>query len=220
MKDILLTEESWIGDDLSILEEGNEDKSNKRLKIVGPFIVMDKKNGNDRVYGSEETIPAVERYINEWVTPNRAMGELNHPGEPRVNPERACIKIEELTLDRDNMVYMGKAKVLKSPMGMIVSSLIEDDIRFGVSSRMTGRLDKFTRRATNLRVVTAGDVVTDPSASDAMVESLMEHREYLTNENGDFDRAFEDFKGSLDRKGRASVDSILFKFLEDVALKL
>lgn len=216
----LLTENSWIGESMNTTLEEDLNGVGKRMKIVGPFIVMDKKNGNGRIYGNEECIPAVEKYIQEWVLPKRAMGELNHPGIPRVNPERACIKIEELTLDRDNMVYMGKAKVLKTGLGPIVQGLLEEDIRLGVSSRMTGSVDAYSKRTRNLRVVTAGDVVTDPSASDAMVEYLMEHREYLTDQNGNFERAFEDFRGDLDKKGLKTVDSILSKFLEDVALKL
>ena len=113
------------------------------------------------------------------------MGELNHPAEPVVNPERAAIMTESLSKTRaaDAVYYEGKAKVLSTPMGQIVENLLSDGVKIGVSSRGLGSLNQ-TREGYNMVgndfiLTTAADVVFDPSAQSSFVEGVFEQAEWI-----------------------------------------
>ena len=113
-----------------------EEKSGNQpstMYIKGPYMQCEEVNKNKRVYDSGEMDKEVNRYINEMVRTNRSMGELNHPTQAEVNLERACHLVTEL--NRSGNVYYGKSKVLTTPMGQIVRSLINDGVRVGMSSR-------------------------------------------------------------------------------------
>lgn len=164
----------------------NESNGKSGLYIQGPFIQMDIVNGNKRIYPSAHTAPAVDAYIAEKVSTNRALGELNHPGHPHINPERACIKI--VSLHRDGSNYIGKAKVLESlPMGAIVAGLINEGVQMAVSSRGVGSVKMDSRGVSvvqsDFKLFTGADVVSDPSAPDAFVTAIMENKEWVY-ENG------------------------------------
>ena len=126
-----------------------------------------------------------KRYIDK----KRALGELNHPAEPVVNPERAAILTE--SLEQDGIYYKGKAKVLSTPMGKIVENLLDDGVTVGVSSRGLGSL-KPTRMGHNevqsdFVLTTAADIVFDPSAQSSFVEGVYEQAEWIY-ESGIFSR--------------------------------
>ena len=123
---------------------------------------------------------AVQKYKKDYVNKNRALGELNHPAEPVVNPERAAIMTTELVKDKN--FYVGKAKVLSTPMGKIVENLLGDGCTVGVSSRGLGSLKP--QNGTNVvqedfMLTTAADVVFDPSAQSAFVEGVYEGKEWI-----------------------------------------
>lgn len=165
--------------DVDILTEGKGDS--KKLFISGPFLQAEKVNRNGRVYPQHVMDAAVERYINDYVKQSRGLGELNHPAEPMVNPERAAIMTTELK--KDGIYYIGKAKVLSTPMGKIVENLLNDGVKIGVSSRGLGTL-KPTREGINevqsdFMLTTAADVVFDPSAQSSFVEGVMEECEWI-----------------------------------------
>lgn len=162
------------------------ESDNKSLHITGPFIQMDVVNGNGRLYPSEYIPAQIEKYIAEKITTGRAVGELNHPNHPEVNYERACIKITELT--RNGSDYIGKAKVLESlPLGQIVAGLLREGVKIGVSSRALGslktRADGVKIVQPDYRLMTAADVVSEPSAPDALVTAIMESKDWIF-ENG------------------------------------
>ena len=165
--------------DTEILVE--ETKSgDKKLYITGPFLLFGKQNRNGRVYSESVMDSAVKLYQKEYIDTNRALGELNHPQSLQVDPERACIKIESLVKDKD--YYHGKAKVLSTPMGKILEALLNDGVKVGVSSRGMGSTTRrgiITEVGNDFRMTTAADVVMDPSAHDAFVESIMEQKEYM-----------------------------------------
>lgn len=174
----LIREETNFSD-FDLLTEGTGDK--KSLYIRGPFLQAEKVNRNNRVYPQKIMDMAVERYIKEYVKENRALGELNHPPEPIVNPERAAILTTELK--KDGIYYVGTAKVLSTPMGKIVENLLNDGVKVGVSSRGLGSL-KSTREGINevqgdFMLTTAADVVFDPSAQAAFVEGIYESKEWI-----------------------------------------
>ena len=164
----------------------NESDGKKGLYITGPFIQMDVVNGNRRIYPSEYIPTQIDKYITEKIKTDRAVGELNHPSHPEVNYERACIKIVELT--RQGSDYHGKAKVLESlPLGSIVAGLLREGVKIGVSSRALGSLktrhDGVKIVQPDYKLMTAADVVSEPSAPDALVTAIMESKEWVF-ENG------------------------------------
>lgn len=155
--------------------------SEKTRFITGPFLMFDKQNRNGRVYPQSIMDEAVGLYRKNFIDTNRALGELNHPaGRVQVDPERACVMITEMK--KDGNYYMGKAKVLSTPLGKLVECLLNDGVRLGVSSRGIGSVVQrgLIKEVKNDYRITAGaDVVHDPSVENAFVESLMEQKEYM-----------------------------------------
>ena len=165
--------------DVSVLTEGKGD--NKRLYISGPFLQAEKVNRNNRVYPMSVMEKAVSDYQEKYINEKRALGELNHPAEPIVNPERAAIMTTELK--RNGIYFEGKAKVLSTPMGKIVENLLNDGVKIGVSSRGLGSLKPMREGCNEVQgdfmLTTAADVVFDPSAQTAFVEGVMESVEWI-----------------------------------------
>lgn len=170
---------------MQIITEGKGD--NKKMFIKGPFLQAEKVNRNNRVYPERVMDMAVEKYIEEYVEKNRALGELNHPAEPQVNPERAAILTTELT--KSGIYYEGKAKVLSTPMGKIVENLLSDGVTIGVSSRGLGSLKPvkgINEVQEDFVLTTAADVVFDPSAQAAFVEGVFEGAQWVMESTGVF----------------------------------
>ena len=175
----LIAENIPAFNDVSVLVEGKGD--NKRLYIQGPFLQAEKVNRNNRVYPMNTMEKAVAKYTEEYIKESRALGELNHPAEPVVNPERAAIMTTELK--KNGIYFEGKAKVLSTPMGRIVENLLNDGVKIGVSSRGLGSLRQ-TREGYNevqgdFMLTTAADVVFDPSAQSSFVEGIHEGAEWI-----------------------------------------
>ena len=161
-----------------VLKEGSGDS--KKLYITGPFLQAEKINRNGRVYPQHVMDKAVMRYKMDYIDQKRSLGELNHPAEPMVNPERAAIMTE--ALDKSGIYYEGKAKVLSTPCGKIVEALINDGVKIGVSSRGLGSLkekNKYKEVQEDFVLTTAADIVFDPSAQDSFVEGIYEEAEWI-----------------------------------------
>tara|TARA_R100001480_G_scaffold36164_1_gene48728 strand:+ start:1507 stop:2157 length:651 start_codon:yes stop_codon:yes gene_type:complete len=161
-----------------IVESRNGKKS---LYIEGVFLQGNIKNRNGRMYPMETLRREVSRYNESNVVAGRALGELGHPDGPTVNLDRVSHKIVSLKESGSN--FVGKAKILNTPMGKIASSLIGEGVKLGVSSRGIGSL-KMTREGTNVvgddfMLATAADIVADPSAPDAFVEGIMEGKDWV-----------------------------------------
>ena len=161
-----------------IVEQKNGKKS---MYIEGVFLQGNIKNRNGRMYPMETLRREVGRYNENHVQSGRALGELGHPDGPTVNLDRVSHKIVSLRENGSN--FIGKAKILSTPMGKIASSLIEEGVKLGVSSRGIGSL-KQTREGVNIvgddfMLATAADIVADPSAPDAFVEGIMEGKEWV-----------------------------------------
>ena len=156
-------------------------KGKKSMYIEGVFLQGNIKNRNGRMYPMETLRREVGRYNENHVTPGRALGELGHPEGPTVNLDRVSHKIVSLKESGSN--FIGKAKILNTPMGKIASSLIDEGVKLGVSSRGIGSL-KPTREGVNVvgddfMLATAADIVADPSAPDAFVEGIMEGKDWV-----------------------------------------
>ena len=157
-----------------------EDGKPKKYFIEGIFMQSEKKNKNGRIYPLDVLEKEVGRYVKEYVEPKRAFGELGHPDGPTVNLDRASHMITSLTKEGKN--FVGRAKILDTPNGKIVKSLIDEGARLGVSSRGMGTLkpDKKAQIVQNdFYLATAADIVADPSAPNAFVEGIMEGREWI-----------------------------------------
>ena len=123
----------------------------------------------------------VNRYNESFVNSGRALGELGHPDGPTVNLDRVSHKITSLKENGQN--FVGKAKILNTPMGKIATNLISEGVKLGVSSRGIGTL-KPSREGYNVvsddfMLATAADIVADPSAPDAFVEGIMEGKDWV-----------------------------------------
>lgn len=159
-----------------------ENRNGKRsLYIEGVFLQGDVCNRNGRMYPMETLRREVGRYNENHVQSGRALGELGHPEGPTVNLDRVSHKIVSLKESGSN--FIGKAKILSTPMGKIAESLINEGVKLGVSSRGVGTL-KPTREGFNVvgedfMLATAADIVADPSAPDAFVSGIMEGKEWV-----------------------------------------
>ena len=161
-----------------IVESKNGKKS---MYIEGVFLQGNIKNRNGRMYPMETLRREVGRYNENHVQSGRALGELGHPDGPTVNLDRVSHKIVSLRENGSN--FIGKAKILSTPMGKIASSLIEEGVKLGVSSRGIGSL-KQTREGVNIvgddfMLATAANIVADPSAPDVFVEGIMEGKDWV-----------------------------------------
>ena len=161
-----------------IVEEKN---GKKQMYIEGIFLQGNICNRNGRMYQMEGLRKEVQRYTENHINSGRALGELGHPDGPTVNLDRVSHKIISLKEDGNN--FIGKAKILSTPMGNIAKSLIGEGVKLGVSSRGIGSL-KQTREGVNIvgddfMLATAADIVADPSAPDAFVEGIMEGKEWV-----------------------------------------
>jgi len=161
-----------------IVEEKN---GKKNMFIEGIFLQGDLQNRNGRMYPMSTLRKEVQRYNENHIQTGRALGELGHPEGPTVNLDRVSHKIVSLKESGTN--FIGKAKILSTPMGKIAESLISEGVKLGVSSRGIGSL-RATREGVNIvgddfLLSTAADIVADPSAPDAFVEGIMEGKEWV-----------------------------------------
>ena len=164
-------------ENVNVISEGNGDS--KKLYIEGVFLQSELKNRNGRMYPFSVLEKEVNRYNEEYVKTNRALGELGHPDGPTVNLDRVSHRITSLKSEGNN--FIGRAQVLDTPMGKIAKSLLEEGVKLGVSSRGMGSIDK--REDCNVvmddfMLATAADIVADPSAPDAFVNGIMEGKEW------------------------------------------
>jgi len=172
----LITEEVT---NVKIITEGKG--ANKKLFIEGVFLQGEIKNRNGRMYPIDTLKREVDRYNEQFVGKGRALGELGHPDGPTVNLDRVSHKITSLVQEGNN--FKGKAQILNTPMGKIASSLLDEGVMLGVSSRGVGSL-KMTNEGHKIvgedfMLATAADIVADPSAPDAFVSGIMEGKEWV-----------------------------------------
>jgi len=167
--------------DVQYLSEEDE-KGKKNYKIKGIFLQGDIKNRNGRIYPVEVLEKEVNRYSQEFINENRAYGELGHPEGPTVNLERVSHMVT--SLKRDGKNFVGEAKIMSTPMGNIVSNIMDDGGKLAVSSRGMGSLQQ--KNGANyvnkdFYLATAADIVADPSAAQAFVQGIMEGKEWIWN---------------------------------------
>ena len=196
-----------------IYEEQNRNAP-ASLYIRGPYMMAEDVNKNNRRYPKDELEREVKRYNEEMIKTQRAMGELNHPTSADVDLEIACHLVTEMHCEGN--IYVGKSKVLSTPCGLIVKSLINDGVKVGMSSRALGTLEEGTKCNTvrNMRLI-AVDCVADPSCPKAFVNGILESKQFVLAADGKFEEAYESFKRGIDTLPKKDVD----KFLTEQILK-
>lgn len=190
-------------DNINVITE--EKDGGKAYFIEGVFMQSDIKNRNGRLYPNGILVKEALRYNKEYVEANRAMGELGHPEGPQLNLDRVSHIIKEMRVDGKNI--WGKAKVMDTPYGKIVKNMIDEGVKFGVSSRGVGSL-RTTKDGINEVQddfnLAAVDIVADPSAPDAFVEGVMEGKEWIW-ENGNW-RQIEVLKQTIQRASKTELE--------------
>ena len=165
-------------EDIQVLTEEKDGKKN--YYIEGIFLQGDLTNRNGRNYPVNILEREVTKYNENFVGTGRALGELGHPDGPTINLDRVSHKI--LSLKREGNNFIGKAKLLETPMGKIAKSLLDDGVKLGVSSRGLGSMTEkngVNYVGEDFMLATAADIVADPSAPDAFVEGIMEGKEWV-----------------------------------------
>ena len=208
-------------EDVKYLVETAEN-GKKQLFIEGTYLVGDTVNRNNRMYKMDTLRREVERYTEEYIKTNRALGELGHPDTPTLNLERVSHKI--ISLKEDGNTFYGKSLILDTPYGQIVKNLIDNNVSLGVSSRALGSVQT-TKEGYNLvqddlRLATAADIVADPSAPGAFVQGIMENKEWMFVDGkfveADFDRA----KRAIKSASSHQIEEVALKLFENYLRKL
>jgi len=215
-------------DEVQVITETNEHEP-KSYFIEGIIMQGDIKNRNGRVYPRETLMRETKRYNEQYVSKKRAYGELGHPAGPTINLDRVSHMFIELKEENSNVV--GRAKVMDTPMGKIVKSLIDEGANLGISSRGMGSLKKNKQGIMEVQndfmLATAGDIVADPSAPNAFVRGVMEGAEWVYNVASsswemanDFDQIEEEIKetAKVSRKKLEEQAAIFFtKFINSLS---
>ena len=167
-----------FNENCEIIKEATED-GKKHHYIKGIFMEGDIKNRNGRLYPSAILEKEMQRYNDQYIKTKRALGELNHPAGPQINPERASHLITNMQREGNN--FIGTAKILSTPMGKIVEALISDGVQIGVSTRGLGSIKErngLMEVQDDFHLATV-DIVTDPSGPNCFVNGIMENTEYF-----------------------------------------
>ena len=206
-------------EEVKFLTEDNNGKKNHYIQ--GVFLQGEIKNRNGRVYPIDILEREVGRYTEQNISKNRALGELGHPEGPTVNLDRASHKIESLVREGNN--YIGKAKILDTPMGQIAKSLLGEGVSLGVSSRGVGSLREMGGAnyvRDDYQLATAADIVADPSAPDAFVEGIMEGKEWVWDNGVLKSMEVEKYKQEIENTRRAELAEAKASIFNDFLSKL
>ena len=213
-----LISEQWAADVNYLIEEDPK-TGKKNAYIEGVMLQTEVKNKNGRVYPKEVMQKEVKRYTKEYIDNNRAYGELGHPEGPTINLERTSHLITSLKEDGNN--FVGKAKILSTPMGNIVKNLLDDGARLGVSSRGMGSLKASNAKGgvqmvqSDFQLATAADIVADPSAPDAFVDGVMEGVEWIWDNGVIKAQKIEDYKHSIARARTQKLQEVKLNVFND-----
>mgnify|MGYP005620095725 CR=1 FL=1 len=166
-------------EECNVSTEINEETGKKSHFIEGIFMQGDLKNRNGRMYSSEILEKEMVRYNKDFIETKRALGELGHPDGPAINGDRVSHLITEMRREGSN--FIGKAKILGTPMGEIVKTLMDEGVLFGVSTRGLGSVkmnkEGIMEVQNDFHLATV-DIVTDPSGPNCFVNGVMENVEY------------------------------------------
>jgi hypothetical protein len=180
----------------------------KTYFIEGVFLQSELQNRNGRMYPEKIMDKEVSRYMEQYVKQNRAYGELGHPDSPSINLDRVSHMIVDLRKEGTN--YIGKAKILDTPMGKIAQGLLDGGANLGVSSRALGSLQMNKEGVQvvqdDFMLSTAADIVADPSAPDAFVRGIMESREWTFVDGKFVEKNIEEAKSFIKKTSSRNLE--------------
>ena len=189
------------------ITEGKNGRKNHFIE--GVFLQGEIKNRNGRMYPISTLQREAASYNSKYIEKGRALGELGHPDGPTINLDRVSHLITSLKQEGNN--YVGKARLLDTPMGNIAKNLIDEGVKLGVSSRGLGTI----RERDGVKVVmddfmlaTAADIVADPSAPDAFVNGIMEGREWIYNSGAIQEQTVEQIKKRIDNAALNQMEEV------------
>ena len=199
----------------------SDGKGGKNHFITGIFMQAEKQNRNGRVYPIHVLDREAERYNRDYVTKGRAFGELGHPENPQINLDRVSHMITKLYADGKN--FIGKAKIMDTPNGKIVKSLLDGGASLGVSTRGVGSLrphNGYQQVQDDFKLATAADIVADPSAPDAFVQGIMEGKEWVF-ENGKWrEQEYYHAKKLISEASRNEIEDVALRIFNNYISKL
>jgi hypothetical protein len=209
--------------DIKYLVEQDKKTGKKSYFIEGVFMMAEKQNRNGRVYPFNILNNEVTRYNNEYVNKNRAFGELGHPDSPSINLDRVSHMITKLYSDGNN--FIGKAKIVDTPMGNIVKGLLDGGACLGVSTRGVGSLKPqsgFQLVQDDFKLATAADIVADPSAPEAFVKGIMENYDWwIDTATGTWQKRYiEESRNRIRTVSKSEIESVALKLFENYISKL
>lgn len=212
----LITE---MTEDVNLIVESN-DEGKKNYFISGIFMQAEQRNRNNRIYPMDVLSEKVKSYTSDFVEKNRAFGELNHPQGPTVNLDRVSHIVKDLHCEGKN--FMGKAKIMETPMGKIVQNLMDEGAKLGVSTRGMGSL----KSANGVNMVqpdfmlAAVDIVADPSAPDAFVDGIMEGKEWIWDNGILREQTISEYKEKINKTSSRQMKEQFSRLFEDFLRKL
>lgn len=198
-----------------------EVQGKKEHYIQGVFMQSETKNRNGRVYPKAILEKETERYNKDYVLKNRAFGELGHPDSPAINLDRVSHMITKLYPEGNN--FIGKAKILDTPNGKIVKSLLEGGASLGVSTRGVGSLKEangYKLVCDDFHLATAADIVADPSAPDAFVQGIMEGAEWVLTNQGWQAMHYDRAQKLLKEAKRHEIEDVALRIFQNFISKL
>ena len=204
-----------ITESVNYLTEESAD-GKQTLFIEGPFLVTERTNRNGRMYKEETMRKEVHRYTENYINKHRAFGELGHPDTPSINLDRVSHLI--VSLRQEGNDWIGKAKILDTPMGNIARNLIEGGAQLGVSSRGMGSLKSINGVnivQDDFYLATAADIVADPSAPGAFVQGIMEGKEWMLFDGVWTEMQYEQARKQIKQASRNEIEAVSLKIFEN-----
>ena len=205
----LIVEKPAPEEEFEYIVEEKDRNSPSTLFIKGPYMMAENYNRNNRLYRLEEMVNEVSRYKTEMIKTNRALGTLNHESSAEVNLDRVCHIVTDLY--QEGNVFHGKSKVLTTPSGHIVRALINDGVKVGMSSRALGQLVEATggkNIVKDFRLISI-DCVADPSFPKAFVNGILESKQWVLGESGQFEEVYDNFENSISKLPKSQVEQYL-----------
>jgi hypothetical protein len=194
----------------------------KQYFIEGVFLQSEITNRNGRMYKESTMDREVGRYLKEAVEMNRAYGELGHPEGPGINLDRVSHMITSLRKEGTN--YIGRAKILDTPMGQIAKGLLEGGANLGVSSRAMGSLKTNNEGVQvvqdDFMLSTAADIVADPSAPDAYVRGIMEGKEWTFVDGKFVEQNIEEVKSFIKKTSSRNLEEAKIRAFQHFLSKI
>ena len=198
---------------MEVITEGAADGKGKNLYMKGIFIQGGVKNHNERVYPVNEIEKAVSA-LNEQIKGGYSvLGEVDHPDDLKINLDRVSHMIIDMWMDGPN--GFGKLKVLPTPMGLLVSTMLESGVKLGVSSRGSGNVSEGDGKVSDFEIVTV-DVVAQPSAPNAYPTAIYEGLMNMRGGSKVFEMARE---ASADQKVQKYLKEAVKGLIKDLKIK-